>query len=198
MHGTRVESSRGNTVGQDLSRLARLYRADGFVHLPGLISPGRAAQLQLTTEDVPVRQVICGDEGVRFGEQTFDDGHSIPRFFAADEQTRLVLALAGSQEVRGVRCWTAVYRRGQFIEQHTDEGGSIQLLVCLHAPRADTHGGHLVLRRETREQVAFALSPGDAVAFTATAVPHRTTPLVGSSDDPDPLRIVGIGRYYTQ
>jgi predicted 2-oxoglutarate/Fe(II)-dependent dioxygenase YbiX len=181
----------------DLPALATRYRDQDFAHLPEFISTARAAELLAATTDVTVKRVRCRDENVQFGEQNFDDEHPISRFFAADQLTRLALALTGSQQLRRIQSWTLVYRVGEYIDPHTDAAGTIQVIVCLQAPAAHSNGGQLVLRPNTADEVRLGLGAGDALVFAASSVQHCTTPLTGSLTDPDPMRVVAVGRYYT-
>jgi hypothetical protein len=67
----------------------------------------------------------------------------------------------------------------------------VQLLVCLQAPPSSQNGGKLFV-----DGTELFLTPGDAVVFEAVRLEHYTTPLVASEDEPDPRRIVLVGRYY--
>jgi predicted 2-oxoglutarate/Fe(II)-dependent dioxygenase YbiX len=184
------------TVQDQLPELTAAYRAAQFVHLPGLLSPERAAELVATTQSAAVRRVKCGDPGIAFGEQRFASEHPIRRLLAT-ELAPLALALTSADRIIRLACWTLVYGPGEFINSHTDAEGSIHLVVCLQAPPTDTQGGRLILHPDTSAQVALELAPGDAVAFNAMGVRHRTTPLIASPDAPDPSRVVGVGRYFT-
>jgi GNAT superfamily N-acetyltransferase len=115
-------------VSIDLAALATRYQNQQFVHVPGFISTARAAELLATTRDVTVKRVRCRDENVQFGQQNFDDRHPINRFFATDRLIRLALELTHSERIRAIQCWTLVYRRGEYIDPHTDRDGSIQMI----------------------------------------------------------------------
>lgn len=174
-----------------LPDLAERYTKERLVHLPGLISPDEAQQLLASTEYIPARRVWCGLEDVSWHEQTFEPGHPAHDFFEQEPAKNLVMALAGRQSYLGFTSWTSIYRVGEYINQHRDGAGSIQLLVCLQSPPGPANGGELVVGGSR-----LFLRPGDAVVFEATALEHYTTPIVPTAEDANPHRTVLVGRYF--
>jgi len=185
------------SVTVDLRQILATYESDGYAYLPRLLTANDATRLLATTTSVAIERVNCGDDTIRFGEQNFADDHPVARFFAGEPLVRLALSLTRDERVRHLTCWTSVYRVGEFINPHTDAIGDIQVLLCLKAPPAEANAGHLILRADTSQQVSLALRPGDAVVFDATSIRHCTTPLTRSPENPEPLRVVAVGRYFT-
>ena len=155
------------------------------------MSPDQAAALLATTESVQSRSVMCGDPHIRWDEQLFEAEHPAHQYFRRPKTVNLIHALTGSREVRQTVCWTSGYKVGEYINPHRDRAGSIQLLICLKAPHTPESGGALVINGQE-----MFLTPGDAVALEASALEHYTTPLLATNDEPDPRRIVLVGRYF--
>jgi predicted 2-oxoglutarate/Fe(II)-dependent dioxygenase YbiX len=77
----------------------------------------------------------------------------------------------------------------------SEESPAVAILnVCLAAPPAE-NGGELVLALEDGE-VRHHLRAGDALLFDGASIEHWTTPLMATTAQPEPLRIVVVGRYY--
>jgi hypothetical protein len=172
------------------------YRVQRYLLLPQFISTNCVEQLLKTTEGIEIKRVICGDKDISFGEQRFPGEHAIYRFFGASDLVKALLTLTQAEQVQHLVCWTSIYRVGQYINAHTDRGGTIQVLVCLQAPAEQAAGGTLVLQVKGDDEKRCFLTPGDAIVFEATSVSHYTTPLRGTETEPMPRRVVAVGRYY--
>lgn len=176
----------------DLPELTSLFAVQRFVHLPGLIRPDRAAYLLESTERNVRRRVECGLEKVSWEEQELVPGDPGYEFCRHPRLTRLVQALAGPVTINNLMCWTSQYGAGEYINPHRDRYGTVQVLVCLKSVRTPHQGGSLVVAG-----TELFLCAGDAVVFEATRLEHHTTPLVASAEEPTPMRVVLVGRYYT-
>lgn len=89
--------------------------------------------------------------------------------------------------------WANLYQTGEFIPRHRDSEGHIQIITGLIAsPESD--GGFLVIHHNEAHQ--FVLQPGQQLLFKANETFHETTPLISSSDEPNPIRCVGICRVF--
>lgn len=184
------------TISLDASRLEQLakqYAAVRFAPIPVLLYPDHARTLLATTANVPARRVQCGNRHVAWDEQSFDPGHPAYQFFEQPGLVELAQTLTGRKAMTGLTCWTSGYRSGEYINPHRDRAGTIQLLVCLQAPRSPQNGGTLIV-----DGNELFLSPGQAIAFDATSLEHYTTPLTPSEDEPDPQRVVLVGRYFLE
>lgn len=185
-------------VDVDISQLAERYQTARFAHIPRFVQPDYAAQLLAATQGVPSKRVVCGSEAVVYGiveaewdEQNFDSDHPAHQFYLTDEVVDFVQSVSGLQAVSQLVCWTSCYRMGEYINPHCDSEGTVQLLVCLQAPPGPQNGGKLIVGG-----AELFLSPGDTVVFEATSLEHSTTPLIASEDEPDPRRVVLVGRYF--
>jgi hypothetical protein len=178
---------------EPLEEVESRYSEQLFVLIRGFISIEFAHQLLRTTDDVPIRKVICGDPNISFGEQDFTEEHPIYKFFMNVEVFSLVRLLLQTDKIPNLVCWTSVYELGQYISAHTDGSGDAQIIVCLQAP-AQENGGQICVRLTGGEQ-NLHLTPGDAVIFKASALRHYTTPLTASKHEPTPKRVVAVGRY---
>ena len=175
--------------------IVRRYHEQAFLVLRNVLSADQAQHFYHSTENIVIRQVICGEKTVQFGEQKIPVGHPIHTFFATHAFVRVLLSLTHTSQVNHLTCWTSVYRSGEYINAHRDRSGTIQAIVCLHAPPDETYGGMLILSLKEKEQHIF-LQPGDAVVFDATTIQHCTTPIRDMKDQPPPKRVVAVGRYY--
>jgi hypothetical protein len=175
--------------------LINQYREQRYLLLPKFISADVTQQLLEYTEGIEIKSVICGNKDISFGEQRFPKDHALYRFFGASDLIPSLLTLTQAERVQHLVCWTSVYHVGQYINAHTDRGGTIQVIVCLQAPSDQSAGGTLVLALNGDEKCCF-LTLGDAVIFQATTIPHYTTPLIPTRSEPTPRRIVAVGRYY--
>jgi hypothetical protein len=177
--------------GLDYSRLAQRYSQDRFVVIPGFLRPAGVTTLLAAMSDVASRRVQCGLPHVTWHQQNFDADHSARRLFEQGEMLILAKSLAGLEKVTGLQCWSSVYTAGEYINPHRDSGGVIQLLLCLQAPAAPVNGGELIVG-----QRKLFLTAGDAIAFEAARLEHSTTPLVATANEPNPRRIILVGRYF--
>jgi hypothetical protein len=171
--------------------LSSRYEENRFALIKAFIGPEETKTLLTATYSTPARRVICGIPNVSWDEQNFDPEHPAHQFFWQREITDLIRSMTQLGTIDQLACWTSVYGLGEYINPHCDRGGSIQLLVCLQSPASHRNGGELTVGNQT-----FFLTAGDAVAFEATKLVHHTTPLVGSESDPNPRRVVLVGRYF--
>lgn len=158
--------------------------------------PRRTLQvLKLSTEGLAARRVICGIPNVSWGEQTLLPGHPLHRLFVRADLTRTIAESIGlASFAASVQCWTSCYALGEYINEHTDVTGAIQLLLCLEAPPPEC-GGSLRFGPGGAEG-RVNLQPGDALLFVATQIVHATEPLVASPAVPEPRRTVAVARYF--
>lgn len=168
------------------------YRETNFLVWKHFLTTEGAQELLSITKDASIRPVTCGEDGRTFGEQKFPLDHPLSQFLARIGTFLLPLTLQGS--IKHFTCWTSVYTIGQYIDRHKDRAGSIQIIICLQAPGHEC-GGELLLHLDEGTN-RIDLQPGDAVIFKATSIEHSTTPLVATASDPQPKRVVAVGRYY--
>jgi hypothetical protein len=187
-----LQSEDGHFVRHaDLSELTSVFAEQRFVHLPGLIRPDQAEYLLESPGGSARRRVECGLDNVSWEEQDLGAGDPGYEFCRHPKITNLVQALADPVTINSLKCWTSRYVAGEYINSHRDRHGTVQLLVCLKTVPGTHQGGSLVIAG-----AEFFLSVGDAVVFEATRLEHHTTPLIASAEEPMPLRVVLVGRYY--
>lgn len=179
---------------RSIGEMVSQYEEQQFILLRHFISLESARQLLRTTDDVPIREVVCGDRNVTFGEQNFAKEHPLFQFFLHQNVLAFAQRLMQASNVANLVCWTSVYGVGQYINAHKDISGDLQIIVCLQAP-AEENGGSLCVSLSDGER-KLLLAPGDAVIFKASAIQHYTTPLVATEQEASPKRVVAVGRYY--
>lgn len=172
------------------------YQTQRFLVLRNFINTQEASNLLKSTLDIPIQQVRCHDPNIRFGQQKIPAYHPLWQLLHAQDLVTYVFALQGKSRLKLCQCWSLVYRPGEYIDPHTDKGGSIQILVCLQAPLNDTYGGSLLLQslEPDKEETSIFLAQGDAIVFEATTLVHHTTPIART--EPEQKRVVAVGRYY--
>jgi hypothetical protein len=177
----------------DVTRLAKEYDSARHVLLPGFVSPEWAANMLAATQDVVAKRVKCRTNIVSWEEQIFIPGHPMHQFFARADMMSLMQAVVGVPCLKLTDCWTSCYQRGEYIEPHTDGRGTTQLLICLQTTAGPECGGELVVANQR-----YFLKTGDAIGFEATTLEHSTTPLQPTPQEPNPRRVVLVGRYLAE
>ncbi len=165
--------------------------------LPSLLDRDLTRRLAAATAGLRARRVRTGDHADEWEELSVDPDHELAAVLSSDRILGTVLTAVGQPASRAgdvrITLWANRYRTGECIPRHRDSSGAVQLVVCLEAPDP-AGGGSLVLATEQGE-VSLRLAPGDAVLFHRT-IEHWTTRLVPSSQDPNPVRWVAVGRYH--
>ena len=170
-------------------------REDGFTCLPSLVPSGFATALALSALRLPSHRVICGLPNVAWDEQTIPVGHLLYRLFTRGDVRAFVNEVCGEELAPEPQCWTSSYAAGEYINEHTDVTGRVQLLLSLAAPPPG-HGG--VLRFGPDGSIGeVLLAPGDGLLFLARQVVHATTPIVESEAERSPRRTVAVARYHS-
>lgn len=173
---------------------ARMER-DGFAVLRRLVEPSAVSILRLSSSTLPERRVTCGIPNVAWGEQLVPATHLLARFFQQADLARFIAEATNIASFSSVgQYWTSRYRLHEYINEHRDVRGSVQLLVCLTAPAPDC-GGTLRFGPGGKDG-QVRLEEGDGVLFYATRKLHSTTPLVTSASDPEPERLVAVARLF--
>jgi hypothetical protein len=188
-----------STVGWEaLDRLRSqqaAFRATGYLHVLRLLTPGAAEVLEQHTRRLAGHRVACGTPHVTWEEQGVPEDNDVHRLFSDGALVGGLADLLGArQEGHRLTCWISRYREGEYISRHTDRAGSVQIVLLLGI-LSGAPGGTLMLTLPQGE-VRLDLSPGDAVIFRASCIPHSTTPLVATPDCADPIRTVAVARYF--
>ena len=187
----RLESSFALEVAlPEPSVLAVDYASARYVLLPELLPSVDAAVLFGTTTGVEASQVRCHRPDVTWLEQRFESGQPAYDFFDHPDVRAFVGRTIGAP-LGGLEVWTSCYRQGEYIDPHCDRTGLVQFLICLTTTAGPEYGGELNL-----DSTPIFLQPGAAVLFEATRLTHFTTPLLPSAANPEPLRVVLVGRYF--
>jgi alkylated DNA repair dioxygenase AlkB len=174
------------------------YARDRFVLLPAFLLPEDTARLEQVTHDLPSRRVtVRSHERTEWDELDVTGRPELAAVFRMRPAAELVQTALGVSSVadRRIACWANHYREGEHIAPHRDRSGTVQLIICLRAPVSELNGGALHLSTPDGAR-ACPLAPGDAVLWEATAIEHWTSPLVATTDDPKPERLVLVGRYF--
>jgi hypothetical protein len=152
--------------------------------------------MYVATRRFSSRRVICGDALVSWTERGIEPSPPEAEFFLSAECLQEIVPFLGAapSTFREVRCWTSEYGPGEYINPHVDKTGDVQMVLCVRAT-AQENGGALCVRYRS-EDGRYHLMAGDAILFRATDVEHWTSPVVVTSDDPNPLRVVVCARYF--
>ena len=171
------------------------FRRFGYVSIPSLIPQSTARSFEVLTRPLPGRRVICGDANVSWEEQQIPEDHKLYGFFSSKSISNFVMTLLQTcRQSYHLTCWVSRYRRGEYISLHKDRAGSLQIVLSLNGTGGGD-GGELMLL-VTGETIRLQLNAGDAVVFRATSTAHYTTPVLPSAQCPDPIRVIGVGRYF--
>ena len=174
------------------------YRRERCVVLPVLLASDEVGRLEHASRDLPGRRVtVDSDEYTEWEELDISSRPDLTGIYSTEPVLRAVCEALdrGSLEAARVRCWANRYREGEHIAPHRDANGSVQLLICLKAPTSEASGGILHVRTPLGVR-SYPLAPGDGVLWEATTIEHWTTPLVATSEDLSPERLVLVGRYF--
>ena len=187
-HAPMARSHPASFLGEQFQRL-------GYVYVPSLISESDARSLEISTRPLPSRRVICGDRTISWAEQEIPENHELHDFFSSQRVRGAVAALLNtSSSLRHLTCWVSRYVQNEYIGPHKDRAGTLQIVLSLNGT-GEGHGGALNLLVEG-EKIALHFNPGDALFFRATSITHYTTPVIATAQCPDPIRVVGVGRYF--
>ena len=171
---------------------AQSYEKDRFIIISKFLSDDCAAILLKSMGNVPSGRVRCGFSHVTWSEQNFEPSHAAHMLFRESGILQFVKTVSSTKsEPTKIQCWSSIYETGEYIDSHRDKQGIIQLLICLQAPSDPSHGGELVVGKRR-----VFLAAGDAIAFEATRLEHYTTPIVATAEEPNPRRVVLVGRYF--
>ena len=91
-------------------------------------------------------------------------------------------------------CWTSIYQTNEYINPHKDTSGDLQILLCLQND-GFAENGLFCFRINDQEHKIF-LHPGDLIYFKATDIEHYTTPLISTTENNFPIRIVAVARQF--
>jgi len=97
-------------------------------------------------------------------------------------------------EIRDTVCWANRYRLGEFIPEHVDSEGDIQVILPIHLPPSQCGGGFTIFHNNRLTEVKQRL--GQSIVFVATKTAHQTTVLVKGMTPEDPMRITVVCRIF--
>lgn len=166
------------------------------LRLEGFASPRTVSALLIESRGFPSRRVSCGDGDVRWTERAVPSASEFAAYFRSEAVLESLVSHTQSDALRYCRvvCWTSEYASGEYINAHRDASGDLQLIVALRASPREL-GGALHVSFDGRSEEIY-LRAGDAVLFEAHRAEHWTTPVGGSDDANEALRIVAVGRYF--
>lgn len=175
---------------------AQGFKSERLLHLPKFLSNTEVRQWVGHLEQIPARRVRCGNTiDVTWLEQSITQKHPIGSYLSSESIVNMMQETGGftDQKLTKFQCWSCYYSEGEYINEHVDTIGDIQLLICLIATPPDK-GGLLHAVTSSKSTLPIHMTPGDALIFEATAIPHFTTPVLGEESE----RLVVAARYFFQ
>ncbi len=182
---------------ENTQTLRKTYQSTLAVYLPKFLSPNLIGSFLQELSELSVRQAFSTKEDVRFTEQIIPKNTNTHRFFRSGEIQRFimqVIAVDNAAKLQSIKCWTSIYKSGEYIYPHFDKSGTTQLIICLQNGTPE-NGGELQIQA-MNERLNIFLFPGDAVLFAASKLKHSTTTLTATNEVPSPVRKVAVARYY--
>jgi hypothetical protein len=170
-----------------------------FALLPRLLPPHLCAELKQAIDRLPSRRVSLGNGSPPTWDSTdIPPSHAISTLFGDSAVYRGIndgldgTALAVNDHI----CWAHRYRHGEFIPQHVDSMGVLQMLIVVHRSRG-VAGGEFCIKRG-RRPFAYDLHCGDAAVFAATQHLHWTTTLAAARSNRRGTRLVLVSRFLSR
>jgi len=172
---------------------------DKFALIPRLLPRHRCAELRAAIAQLPCRRVNVGNASpVTWDSMDVPASHPIFALFGDAAVYRGINAALKHSgiAVNDHMCWAHRYRHGEFIPEHVDSMGVLQMLIVVHRDR-DLTGGKFFVKLD-RETFAYDLQCGDAVIFAASQYPHWTTALATSRAGRGGMRMVLVSRFLSR
>lgn len=183
-------------VRMSLVDLHDRYTQDGFLFLKGFFPFEAAASLRAAADTLPGKRVEVNDTRITWWEQCVPNGHPLDAIFCGPKVMSVVRTALGQTRRRRLdyTVWVSTYRLGEYVNEHKDRDGIIQIVLGLQAGPAEC-GGESILRITDRIVRVF-LTAGDLLVFDAASIPHSTTPVCAGPDGSVVNRVVAVARYY--
>jgi hypothetical protein len=194
-----------NSLGEEtMQELVRTYQVTWLSFIPGFIDPVTVQELLRATRAIPTRMVTSSKETppggrvIHWPNHDFGEIHPVYKFFGQPALIEMAKRLTGRASIAKTKrlCWATACGKGQEVGPHRDSTGLIHLAIGLQSTDGPKYGGELAVVMEDKAEERVFLEPGDAVWFDAKRLLHYTTPLIPSERNPDPVRVVILGRYY--
>lgn len=173
---------------------ANMFSQNRLMMLPNFLSNLTVTEWIKSLEPIPARRVRCGNTtNISWLEQSINSTHIIGVSLQSEQLINFVKKIGRfhKHKLYKFQCWSCYYNEGEYINQHVDTIGDIQILINLIATPTDK-GGILHALNSTNKATPIHMNPGDALIFEATSVPHFTTPIIG----PENERLVIAARYF--
>lgn len=155
------------------------FRTRGWYRIEDCLSEVTIRGLQGCMETLEGEGVHVGDgRNQTWLEYRFDESNNLPKVIVENTILREFLFLPfdrNFRDVREIKSWINCYRSGEYIPEHTDSDGFLQLLIGLETPE---NADEPLLEIEGRE---VPLNPGDLVIFQAAECTHKTRPVPDES-----------------
>lgn len=139
---------------------------------PGIITAEQAAHFATAVMNAACVRASLQGGRVSWSEYEFGEDSELWTRLLSDRLLRSLKSRGVS--TKGCYGWINLYRKGEFIDWHTDIEGTLQLICVLAAPSAPEGQLNVKIENAIYEVPARA---GDAVLFNASKTLHRTTPI---------------------
>jgi hypothetical protein len=167
-----------------------------YLLIPNLIPQDQTASFLNETAAWPERRVSCGMPDTQWTEQSVPRDSALFELFSSDYIVKALhelLRQAPTGKQPTLTSWISRYQVGEYINDHCDRTGDIQIVLAIGCYPPE-NGGLLCVDCHGCTDRYF-LCPGDALVFRATEVRHHTTPLIATQVHSSPERVVAVARY---
>jgi hypothetical protein len=173
--------------------VALRYALNGWTQYSGLVTKDRALAYAAALTNANSRRVNVNESKANWTEYEIKKDTPLYDALTSEKVLYFVRHITNKNFIRHIGTWGNSYEVGEYIPEHKDDGGSVQMLLVLVSPPPNC-GGVLTIDSHAIEDI----SPGDAVFFAANKLLHGTTPLIKSIKSSEPQRIVAVARFYME
>lgn len=175
-------------------KLSLLFERERWLVLPNVFDPKIATTLVTDLMSSGPRQVTAGPRDEWWNEYSIAEDSNLGSVLVSPIVINAINSIWGREVSFTTRRWGQVYEVAQRIPWHTDGSGDIQFVLCLEAAPLGC-GGALLLRTKSG-QIQVNLQVGEGLLFTATNLPHSTTPICMTENHVNPRRVVAVSRFF--
>lgn len=171
---------------------------NGYYLLPQFLSKEDATNYEIETRSLPIRWVhTAGLTTIRYQSQHIPLDSNLGRLFLCDSILDLICTAMGFpsvQQPEQLLFWIHRYELHQYITEHKDRAGDIQLLISLKQPPKE-NGGVLFIKNGDNI-IPLPMQTGDAALLYASQYFHFSNVLVETEENPSPSKVIAVARYY--
>ena len=142
------------------------------------------------------RASVPDNRSISWESRDVPENHWISRAVGTRTMRSAIRKTVGLPWMRVLRTlsWTHHYEVNEFIPEHLDRNGTIQLVACLRCRPEENEEVFYI--RQHGEKRHITMKAGDAMLFDATRLAHGTEPLAGEMEHGGADRVVLVVRYY--